>query len=69
MWPFTRHRERGNKVSLEEARRARLAAEMRLAVAEREIVVPLRRMHQENHIQPLVRALIQRKAEERDSEG
>jgi hypothetical protein len=43
---------------LEEARSARLAAEQRLEVTQREVEVPLRDMHKVNHIQPLINQLI-----------
>lgn len=62
MWPF-RRKERS--VGLEEAREARHEAELRLAAAQREIIVPLREMHRENHIQPMITALIARRARER----
>lgn len=66
MWrPFRRDKE--PQVSpgdgLEEARRAREAAEARLHVTTREVTIPLREMHRENHIQPLINELIRRRAE------
>lgn len=62
MWPFRRRgKKRGSmeEDGLAEARQARAAAEQRLAVTERELTVPLREMHRENHIQPAINALIQ----------
>lgn len=61
---FRRQRRQGNVQEdsrLSEARRARIAAEHRLAEARRDVIVPLRDMHKENHIQPLINALIQRR--------
>lgn len=73
MWPFKRHREKlmtAVAVSgLEEARRARADAEQRLAVTQSEVTIPLRDMHKENHIQPLINGLIQRRAERRGDNG
>jgi hypothetical protein len=69
-WPF-RHKEKRMAVQvstgLEEARSARIAAEQRLAVTQSEVTVPLMDMHKENHIQPLIDGLIQRRAERRNS--
>lgn len=47
---------------LPEARQARADAETRLAETRRDLIVPLRDMHRENHIQPMINALIQRRA-------
>jgi hypothetical protein len=73
MWPFKRRREKlmtAVAVSgLEEARRARADAEQRLAVTQSEVTIPLRDMHKENHIQPLINGLIQRRAERRNERG
>jgi hypothetical protein len=70
-WPF-RHREKLMTAvvadsGLEEARRARAAAEQHLAVTQREVTVPLLDMHKENHIQPLIDGIIQRRADRRTS--
>jgi sulfur relay (sulfurtransferase) DsrC/TusE family protein len=46
---------------LEEARAARISAQERLAAAHAELIVPLRDLNQENHIQPLVNALIRKR--------
>lgn len=53
---------------LEAARRERRGAEQRLAAAEREVTVPLRDLHKENHIGPLLSALIERRAGRRPGE-
>lgn len=65
-WPF-RQKERDVKgdTGLQEARRARQAAEERLAVTYTEVTVPLRELHQVNHIQPLINGLLQKYAADR----
>lgn len=66
MWPFRRRKEKPMPENgLAEARRARIAAEARLAVTHSEVTVPLRMLHRENHIQPLINDLIARHAERR----
>lgn len=65
MWPFTRHRKRDcdqMHADLAGARRERELAEQRLAVTQRDLIVPLKDMHKENHIDPLIRGLIRRRA-------
>lgn len=66
MWrPFRRDKELTVPVEdgLEEARKARKSAQARLHVTTREVTIPLREMHRENHIQPLIDELIRRRAE------
>jgi hypothetical protein len=48
--------------SLREARAQREEAERRLESARREVIAPLHAMREENHIGPLIGALIQRRA-------
>lgn len=64
-WPFRRNREHrmSSDDGLEEARQARESALERLHVTTREVTIPLREMHRENHIQPLIDELIRRRAE------
>lgn len=63
-WPFRRKEQRMSPESgLEEARQARRAAAQRLAVTQSEVTIPLRDLHKDNHIQPLINNLIQRRAE------
>ena len=56
-------RAMNHKNGLEEARKARAEAARHLAVTHGEVTVPLRDMHKENHIQPLVNDIIRRRAE------
>ena len=65
MWPFKRREKRmePRETGIEEARRERLAAEARLEVTHREVTVPLREMHQANHIHPQITELLRRYAE------
>jgi len=68
MW-FRRRKRKQMRIqgeALREAREARAAAEQRLAVAERDVIVPLRDMHKENHIQPLINGLIERRVRRAD---
>ncbi|HVT97927.1 MAG TPA: hypothetical protein VHE33_10485 [Acidobacteriaceae bacterium] len=51
------------EAGLEEARKARRSAAERLAVTTSEVTIPLRNLHKENHIGPLLDGLIQKKAE------
>jgi hypothetical protein len=48
---------------LDEARQARRAAEYSFAVTQSEVTIPLRDLHRENHIQPLINNLIRKRAE------
>lgn len=69
-WPFTfRKRRQMADPGLEEARRARVAAQQHLATTTSEVVIPLREMHRENHIQPLINHLIQKRAERGSASG
>lgn len=63
-WSTKRRREQKQMAEngLEEARSARQAAEQRLVVTTSEVTIPLRDMHRENHIQPLIDVLITRRA-------
>lgn len=61
MRPFRRKRK--VKADLAHARRERQAAEERLQHDQEHTIVPLREIRQENHIGPLINALIQRKAD------
>ena len=62
MWFFKRKENQVAEEGLEEARLARIAAAQRLEITHREVTVPLREMHRENHIQPLIDELITRRA-------
>lgn len=53
------------KAGLVQAREAREAAEERLAHTRETLIIPLRSMHKENHIAPLINSLIRRRAAER----
>lgn len=59
-WPG---RRRKVKADLEHARRERRRAEELLQHDQEHIIIPLSDLHKENHIGPLISALIQRKAE------
>lgn len=62
-WRFRRkEQERMTETGLEEARSARQDAEQRLVVTTSEVTIPLRDMHKENHIQPLINGIIMRRA-------
>jgi hypothetical protein len=54
---------------LAEAQAARREAEERLKTTQRDLIVPLREMHRENHVQPLINALIQRRVERGNPDG
>jgi len=62
-WWRCRKREgdMGEGAGVREARMAREEAEQRLAITQRELIIPLRDMHKENHVQPLINGLIQRR--------
>lgn len=56
------HWRRQVSVDLEHTRAERRAAEQRLETAQAEVIRPLREMHRENHIGPLLDRLVQRAA-------
>jgi hypothetical protein len=64
MWFFRRRKQEAVEgTGLAEARAERLAAEERLETTQRDLTVPLREMHKENHIGPLISNLIRRSTE------
>lgn len=58
---FFRKRRKQVTANLAEARGAREAAERRLKHAEEHVNRPLREMREQNHVGPLIDALIQRR--------
>ena len=60
-WPWRRQ----VTVDRDRTRAEREAAERRLEAAQAEIIRPLREMHRENHIGPLLDRLVQRAADRR----
>lgn len=67
MWFRRRTRERPVSLALTEAREAREAAEQRLAEAREHVIVPLRRLREENHVSEAITMLIQRRADQGSS--
>jgi hypothetical protein len=53
--------------SLAEARRQRAQAELRLAEARQQVIIPLRELREKNHVSEAITMLIQRRAGEQGS--
>jgi hypothetical protein len=62
MWFRWRTRDRPVSPALAEAREAREAAEQRLAEAREHVIVPLRKLREQNHVSEAITMLIQRRA-------
>lgn len=60
-------KERPVPASLTEARQARAAAEDRLADAREHVIIPLRKLREENHVSEAITMLIQRRVDQERS--